>query len=210
MKSLTLRASVALACALSLAGCGGGGGNLQLSGAIYGLNRDGLILQNGSETLSVKNGSSMFAFTQLLSNDQDFEVKVQTDPDAAHCTVTNGKGRTGAFNVNSVIVSCVTESNDIGGTVTGLQAGESLVLVNGSERQEIKANGKFTMTHFATDGTTYVSGRVFVGAPYGVTVLTPPAGRTCTVANGVGTMPKVKVVDNIPVNPVDNIQVTCA
>lgn len=210
MKSLTLRSSIALACALSIAGCGGNSGNLQLAGSVVGLNRDGLILQNGSETLPVANGSSMFAFKQLLSNDQDFEVKVQTDPDAARCTVTNGKGRTGTFNINSVIVSCLTESNDIGGTVTGLQAGESLVLVNGPERQEIKANGKFTMTHFATDGTTYVSGKVFVGAPYGVTVLTPPPGRTCTVANGVGTMQKVNVVNSIPVNPVDNIQVTCA
>jgi hypothetical protein len=201
MKSLTLRSSIALACALSIAGCGGGSGNLLLAGSVVGLNRDGLVLQNGSEKLTVASGSSTFAFTQLLANDQDFEVTVPTQPDAATCTVTNGKGRTSTFNITSVIVSCVTDSYDIGGSVAGLNSGESVVLVNGPERKEIKANGAFTMTQFATDGTTYVSGRVFVGAPYGVTVLTAPAGRTCTVANGVNTMAKAAV---------NNIQVTCA
>jgi hypothetical protein len=201
MKSLTLRSSIALACALSMAGCGGNQGNLQLAGAINGLNRDGLVLKNGNEELPVPNGAQAFAFTQLLSNDQDFEVTVKTDPDAAHCTVANGKGRTGNFNINTVVVTCVTQSKDIGGTVTGLKAGESVVLVNGSDRQEVKANGKFTMTHFAADGTTYVSGRVFVGAPYGVTVLPLPAAPTCSVTNGTGTMAKDAVVDNI--------QVTC-
>jgi hypothetical protein len=201
MKSLTLRSSIALACALSLAGCGGGGGNLLLSGQVFGLNRDGLVLQNGSESLPVASGSTGFAFTNYLANDQDFEVKVKTDPDAAHCTVTYGKGRTTTFSINSVVVTCVTDSYDIGGQVQGLAPGTSVVLVNGSERQEVTANGPFKMTRFAADGTTYASGRVFVGAPYGVTVLTPPPGRTCTVTNGVGTMAKAEVT---------NIQVTCA
>jgi hypothetical protein len=158
-------------------------------------------LQNGSEKLTVANGSSTFAFTQLLANDQDFEVTVQTQPDAAKCVVIDGKGRTSTFNITSVRVFCVTDSYDIGGNVTGLNNGESVVLVNGQDRQEVKANGAFTMTHFAADGTTYASGRVSVGSPYGVTVLTAPAGRTCTVANGVGTMAKAAV---------SSIQVTCA
>jgi hypothetical protein len=204
MKSLTLRASLALACALSLAGCGGGGGSLQLAGSVFGLNRDGLVLQNGSEKLSVPNGSTVFAFIGLLANDQDYEVTVATQPDSAACTITAGKGRTSTFSINSVIVSCVTDSYDIGGTVSGLNGATGLVLNNGPERQEITADGIFKMTRFATDGTTYVSGRVAVGLPYGVTVLTQPQGKTCTVANGVGTMTSAaKTI------PVDNIVVTC-
>jgi hypothetical protein len=202
MKSLTQRASVALACALSLAGCGGGG-SLSLSGSVVGLNREGLVLVNGKDTVSVPSGGTSFVFTQLLGNDQDFEVTVQTQPDAATCTVINGKGRTSTFNINSVIVSCVTDSYDIGGTVSGLPAGASVVLVNGPERQEVTANGSFTMTKTSvgTDGKPVFSGKVSVGAPYGITVLTQPAGKTCTVANGVGTMAKAAVT---------NIEVTCA
>ena len=208
MKSLTLRASLALACALSLAGCGGGGGSLQLAGSVFGLNRDGLVLQNGSEKLSVPNGSTVFAFIGLLSNDQDYDVTVANPPDSAACTVTGGKGRTSTFSISSVIVSCVTDSNDIGGQVSGLNGATGLVLIKGPERQEIKADGHFTMTLFAADGTTYVSGRVAVGLPYGVTVLTQPQGKTCTVANGVGIMtPAAKTVPVI--TPVDNIVVTC-
>jgi hypothetical protein len=202
MKSLTQRASVALACALSLAGCGGGGGNLFLAGSVVGLNRDGLVLLNGSEKLPVPSGATSFVFTQQLGNDQDFDVTVQAPgPDAATCTVINGKGRTSTFSINSVVVSCLTDSYQIGGKVSGLPEGASVVLVNGPERQEIKANGSFTMTRFAADGTTAVSGKVFVGAPYGVTVLTQPAGKNCTVANGVGTMAKAAVT---------NIEVSCA
>jgi hypothetical protein len=211
MKSLTLRSSIALACALSIAGCGGGGGNLLLGGSVNGLNRVGLVLKNGSDTLTVGPAESTFAFKQLLANDQDFEVTVQTQPDAATCKVENGKGRTSTFNITSVVVSCVTDSYDIGGKVSGLPESASLVLVNGPERQEITANGSFTMTKpvigadgkpvIGADGKPVVTGKVFVGAPYGVTVLTKPDGKTCTVANAVGTMAKAAVT---------NIEVSCA
>ncbi|MDB5910020.1 MAG: putative 6-phosphogluconolactonase domain protein [Massilia sp.] len=204
MKSLTLRASLALACALSLAGCGGGGGSLQLAGSVFGLTRDGLVLKNGSELLSVPNGSVAFAFVGLLSNDQGYAVTVDTQPDSAVCTVTAGTGITSTLSISSVIVSCVTDSYDIGGQVSGLNGATGLVLNNGQDRQEIKADGHFTMTLFATDGTTYASGRVPVGSPYGVTVLTQPQGKTCTVANGVNIMTSAaKTI------PVDNIAVTC-
>lgn len=201
MKSLTLRSGIALACALSMAGCGGHSGNLQLGGQIIGLNRDGLILKNGNEELPVANGAVGFVFTQLLSSDQEFDVTVKTDPDAAHCTVANGKGRTGAFSISSVVVTCVTQSKDIGGIVSGLQPGESVILVNGANRQEVTANGPFTMTHPAAAGTT-VSGQVDVGQHYGVTVLPPPAGRStpCSVTNGSGTVDKDTAVDKILVS----------
>jgi hypothetical protein len=202
MKSLTLRSSVALACALSLAGCGGSSGNLLLSGQVGGLTKEGLVLQNnGGPSLAVPAFASGFAFPELLGNDQDYLVTIQTQPAAAVCTVTNGKGRTGAFNVNSVIVSCITNSYALGGTITGLGDATGLVLVNGSARQEISAGAtSFTMTRLQADGT-YASGKVDDGAPYGVTILTQPAGRTCTVVNGVGTMGAAAV---------SSIQVNCA
>jgi hypothetical protein len=200
MKSLTLRSSVALACALSLAGCGGSSGNLLLGGNIYGLTKDGLVLQNnGGTPLVVPANSAVFSFPDLLSNDQDYNVTVQSAPSSAVCTVTNGKGKTGAFNVTSVIVSCVTNSYELGGTISGLDAA-GLVLVNGADRQAISAGAtRFTMTRLNADGS-YASGKVGDGSPYGVTVLTQPAGRNCTVLNGVGTMGAA---------PVQNVQVNC-
>lgn len=199
MKSVYLRSCVAVACALGLAACGGGSGNLALGGSIIGLTKNGLILQNnGGPELTVNAGTTQFTFPELIGSDQSFNVTAK-NPQGAKCTVANGSGKSGAYNVLSVIVTCVTDSYDLGGTVSGLDV-NGLVIVNGSDRQEIPAGAtSFTMSRFS--GTTYVSGRVFDGAPYGVTILTQPAGRSCSVVNGVGVMGSA---------PVTSIQIKCA
>jgi hypothetical protein len=194
MKSLILRSSVALACALSLAGCGGSSGNLLLGGTVFGPIRDGLVLQNNGGTPypipAFTAFSQGFAFPDLLSNDQDFNVTIKTSPPSADCTVVNGKGRTGAFNITTVEVHCITHTFALGGQIVGLGNATGLVLVNGADRQAISA-GAATLT----------MAKVADGSPYGVTILSQPAGLTCTVVNGVGTMGD---------KDVSNIQVNCA
>lgn len=186
MKSLTLRSSVVLACALSLAGCGAGNKNLLLSGSISGVNQIGLVLQNNGELLSIPVGASTFSFVNLLSNDEAFNVTVQTAIPSADCTVTNGAGKTGAYNITSVVVTCVTHTHQLGGTITGNVS--DMVIVNGPDSQVIKANASdFTMAPVAE------------GSPYGVTILTPPTGLKCTVQNGVGTMGTVDLKKSIQV-----------
>ena len=201
MKSLTLRSSVALACALTLAGCGGSSGNLQVSGRIYGLTRDGLVLQNnGGPPLTIPAGSSGYVFPELVGSDQDFIVTIKSMPTSAKCTVFNGKGRTGAFSITNVDINCVTNTYNLSGHITGLGDATGLVLINGADRKAINAGATtFTMTVTGTDGS--FTGKVGDGFPYGVTILTQPAGRTCTVVNGVGTMGAADV---------DTVQVNCA
>jgi hypothetical protein len=190
MKRMTLRSSVALACALSLAACGGGSGNLQLAGAVGGVTMTGLVLINNSngEKLPVEPGQTIFAFTKLLSNDENFDVTVLTAPDNANCSVTNGKGMTGAYNVSSVVVSCIIKTHALGGTISGLDA-NGLVLVNGADKVTVNAGA-----------TSFDLAKVAEGAPYGVTILTQPSPRTCSIVDGVGTMGKVDL---------KNIKVTC-
>ena len=65
----------------------------------------------------------------------------------------------------------------VGGTVSGL-TGTVVLQDNGGDNLSVTANGAFT---FATPLAS--------GAAYNVTVKTNPAGQTCTVANGSGTMP---------------------
>jgi hypothetical protein len=190
MKSLTLRSSVALACALSLAACGGGGGNLLLGGSVKNLAKPGLVLQNKTgPLLPVAVGSASFVFNELIGNDQDFDVEIATQPTGAVCGLANNKGKSGAFNVLTVEVVCLTNTYDLGGKISGLDAA-GLVLVNGDDRLAVAA------------GTTdFKLTKVADGAPYGVAVLTQPAGRTCSVQNGVGTMGSAAI---------DTIRVTCA
>ena len=65
----------------------------------------------------------------------------------------------------------------IGGALTGLATGASVVLQNnGGSNLTASANGAFTFT-----------AAVNSGAAYAVTVLTQPSGQTCTVASGSGT-----------------------
>jgi hypothetical protein len=191
MKSLTLRASVALACALSLAACGGSSGSLTLSGAVYNLTKSGLQLQNKSgPLLDVAAGSGSFVFNELIGNDEDFDVEVATNPVGATCVPTNNKGTSGAYSISSVIITCTNQLWDLGGKVTGLTV-DGLVLVNGSDKQAIPVGA-----------TTFKMAKLTNGVPYGITVLQQPTGLTCSVQNGVGT---TALADNL-----DTISVTCA
>ena len=72
-------------------------------------------------------------------------------------------------------------SYTVGGTVSGL-SGTVVLQDNGGDNLSVSANGSFT---FATALPT--------GAPYNVTVLTNPAGQTCTVSNGSGTVGSANV-----------------
>lgn len=66
----------------------------------------------------------------------------------------------------------------IGGTVSGLSGGTSVVLLNnGSDPITVSANGSFTF-----DKTIQAQNA------YDVTVETQPIGETCTVTNGTGTV----------------------
>lgn len=196
MKNLTLRSCVALACAFALASCGGGSSNLQLSGNVYGLAKSGLKLQNGNgPVLDVAAFQTGFAFPELLRSDEAFEVKVAAQPTGANCKVSNGKGTTGSFNINTVLVLCTTDTYNLGGTITGTLDTNGLILANGKETKVVKAGAKtFTMSAQKDDGTPLVNadgtvtGKVDDGAPYGITVFQQPSPRFCTVINGVGRM----------------------
>src|ERR1700691_2152102 len=83
-------------------------------------------------------------------------------------------------------------SNDdtVGGTVSGLASGESVVLENnGGDPQTISQGGPFVFSVSASNGS------------YSITVATPPPGQTCTVAGGSGTVGSANVA---------NIVVTCS
>ena len=66
---------------------------------------------------------------------------------------------------------------EVGGSVTGLPTGASVTLQNnGDESLVVSANGSFTFGEPIGEGESY-----------NVTVLTQPAGATCTVMGGSGT-----------------------
>lgn len=186
MKSLYLRAVMAIVCAVGLAACGGGSGTLVLGGTVSGLVKDGLVLtNNNADTVTIAAGSTTFAFSNLIATDDQFNVTIKTQPTGAVCSIsgTTGSGKANLYNTDYIVVSCVTNSYTLGGTISGL-TGTGLVLVNGADSfspavpADPSAATPFTMPSKVADGSVY-----------GVTVLSQPTnGQTCLVANGTGTM----------------------
>jgi S-formylglutathione hydrolase FrmB len=148
-----------------------------------------VLQDNGGDNLSVTaNGSFTFA-TPLVSGTA-YSVTVKTNPAGQTCTVSNGSGTVGSGNVTSVAVSCGSvPTYTVGGSVSGL-SGTVVLQDNGGDNLSVTANGSFT---FATSLPT--------GAAYSVTVQLNPAGQTCTVSNGSGTMGSANVT---------NVAVSCA
>jgi hypothetical protein len=146
-----------------------------LSGLITG--RSITLLDNGASALKLtKNGT--FAFKTALKSGTKYAVTISIQPAGETCTVTAGSGTVGTSNVTSVKIACTPIDYTIGGTVSGLNSGTSVtVLDNGSDSLKVTANGAFT---FAKS--------VASGSPYKVTVSGQPTGETCTVTAGSGTV----------------------
>lgn len=190
MKSSYLGAAAALACALGLSACGGSGsGQLLLGGTVYGVTKEGLVLQNnGAHDLPIAAAGSYY-FPDLIAVDADYNVTVKSIPsNAEKCDVVNGSGRS-AFNVSNADVFCTLKTHALTGTVSGLGNATGLVVVNGSDKVPVPAGS-----------TTFAMAKVGEDVPYGITILTQPAGLACSVARGVGTMSTADV---------NNVQLSC-
>ena len=211
MKSYLIRPAGALALALALASCGGGDDNkFTVEGTVENLRYGDLVLQNnGGQDLVVKppakaGDSVRFAFPNKIEYGEVYKVTVKDskdNPPHQTCspvsnTYTDTAGRLSEIDV---ILVCTDKDFAIGGTITGLNKDTTgLVLTNGSN------TGTYTPSLAALEGDKPFNYQLPVKIPYnvtyGVTVLTQPKGRFCTVANPSGT-----VVDK----DVDNINVTC-
>ncbi|MFN0061753.1 MAG: beta strand repeat-containing protein [Myxococcaceae bacterium] len=169
-----------------------------LGGTVSGLGAGvsvALRTNRGDQVLVASNGP--FTFAETFPDDFAYAVSVETQPAGQICTASNALGTLSGANVSSVVVTCTNSNNGqytVGGTVSGLLVGTSLVLQNnGGDNLTVsmtQPSGPFT---FATTLTT--------GAAYAVTVLTQPLGQTCAVSNGTGTISNASIT---------NILVTCS
>ncbi len=160
-----------------------------ISGTLSGLTTGGTVVlaNNGAfDTLSLDT-DGQFTFSRQLAAGSAYDVTVTTQPTGQTCTVTNGSGTANA-DVTNVTVTCGAELFTIGGTIAGL-SGTVVLQDNGGDNLSTNQNGTFT---FATG--------LAAGSPYNVTILTQPAGQSCAVTNGSGTV-SANVTD---------VQVTCA
>lgn len=162
-----------------------------LGGTISGLNGSGLVLANGSDTVTVPANATSFTLPTPVPFAGTYSVTVGTQPTGLTCSISSGAtGVMPASNVNTVVVVCSDQAYSLGGSITGLSTA-GLVLANGTDTVSPPAAAtSFTFpTHVA-----YTSG-------YAVSVSTQPTGLTCTVSAGTSTMPAA---------PVTTVMVTCS
>jgi len=162
--------NVAVVCSTSVA---------SLGGSVSGLgSASGLVLANGSQTVSVPANASSFTFPSNLTLGASYWVTVQTQPTGATCAVNNGGGTvTSIAPITSVQVQCVLNTYPLGGSVSGLST-SGLVLGITAQSVNVPANAV---------SWSFPAG-VAVGVNYNVAVRAQPVGATCSVANGSGTM----------------------
>jgi Tol biopolymer transport system component len=155
-----------------------------IGGSVSGLTGGSLTLQlNGGDDLPITaNGD--FEFTTQLLDGSNYTVNVSTQPADHTCTVSNGSGTVSGADVENVAVNCSADTHSVGGLVTGLTGGTLVLQNNGGDDQSVTADGVFTF------GTELAS-----GSSYLVSISVQPAGQTCTVSSGSGTITGADVTD---------------
>ena len=112
------------------------------------------LQDNGGDTRTVSSNAS-FTFATAIAFGSAYSVSVSGQPTEQICTVNAGSGTMSAANVTNVQVNCVVKTYTIGGTVSGLQPGNSVVLLDiGGDAATVSSNGAFTFaTVTAEDGS---------------------------------------------------------
>lgn len=166
-----------------------GGDTYTVGGTVSGLVGSGLSLKlNGGAALPI-NANGGFTFPVALPTGASYAVSVATHPINPQqvCTVANGSGTIGSSNVSNVQVTCSTEeptSFRVGGTVVNLTGSGLKIRLNSGANLAINSNGPFQFTTPLADGDAYA-----------VSITAQPAGQTCVVQNGSGTIDGANVTD---------------
>jgi N-acetylneuraminic acid mutarotase len=128
--SLTYVACAAFCCTL-LSACGGGGGGgggggntgYTVGGSIAGLLDAGLVLSDGTASVSPAAGATSFTFANNYSAGAGYSVTISAQPPGLACTIVHGTGTVQSSAVTSVSVVCPTPWVFQGGKNTSAAAG---------------------------------------------------------------------------------------
>lgn len=184
----------------SSASSGGSGGSTQgssgtgaaqysVGGSISGLAQGGLSLASGSNVVTVSAAATSFVLPDLFASGATYSISVETQPQGQTCVARNESGTVAQADVTNVQVTCTTNNYPIGGTITGLNSA-GLVLANGSDTFPVPLGTSAYM----------MPTRQPMGSTYMVSVQSSPAGLSCQVIDGSGTMPAA---------PVSNVNIVC-
>lgn len=131
------------------------------------------------------NGNVTFTYGDGIADGSNWSVEVLTPPAGQTCNVANGSG-TIAGNITNVAITC----SDIVVTPTTFSIEGTLSGATGTVQWETRVNGEEFFSGSSINGAitfTPVEG-MESGSNWSVVVAAPPAGQTCNVTNGSGTL----------------------
>jgi hypothetical protein len=165
-----------------------------IGGTISGLTGT-LALQNNAGDTYTTTSNGSFNFVTSVIESGSYIATVFTQPAGQTCSISNGSGIVATVDVTNIAVNCETNpppTYSIGGTINGLTG--TLILQNNSgDTYTTTSIGSF---NFATS--------VIESSSYSATVFTQPAGQTCSISNGNGTVATADV-DNIAIVCIHNV-----
>jgi large repetitive protein len=183
-----------------------------IGGTLAGLKGSGLVLQNNAAdniTKSLAAGNGPFKFATPIESGKAYAVTVKTQPTAPNqvCSVANGASNVAGADVTNTDASCVTTKYTIGGNITGLPNGATVVLQNNAgDDLSRNANGAFTFATSIDDATAYkVTVKSVVGGSCNVTLDTGNVAGASVVNVAVACG-----VRYAPVGPQENVSVASA
>jgi N-acetylneuraminic acid mutarotase len=77
-----------------------------VGGTIDGLTSPGLVLANGTETISPAANSTSFSMPTPVATGKTYNVTIKTQPSGQSCLLSNGSGTVGTAAISTVNVSC--------------------------------------------------------------------------------------------------------
>jgi uncharacterized repeat protein (TIGR03803 family) len=165
-----------------------------VGGSISGLTGTGLVLaDNGADRVTAAAGATSFVFSGTVASGGAYAVSVATQPVGQTCTVGSGSGMANA-NVTTVVVTCVTNTFSLGGTITGLASAASVTLIDNTSSNSVTIPGSGSGVFSFPQPVPY-------NGSYHVSVGMQPPAQTCTVSNGSGSA---------VVSAISNVSVACA
>ncbi len=164
-----------------------------VGGTLSGLAGTGLTVRDNGGNNYALTANGAFTIPGTVASGATYAVSVSGQPTnpTQICTPTNASGTVTTGNITSVVVTCVTQSFTVSGTVSGLEAGDTITVGNEGNEDRVTGNPPAAVPfNFPAQ---------LSGTAYAVTVDNND-GYTCVVANGAGTVTNANVT---------NVAVTC-
>jgi lysophospholipase L1-like esterase len=151
-----------------------------VTGTVTGLiGGQSVELRNNDTDSQTLGADGPFVFSDR-SKGEAYDITATGNPESVSCAVVNGAGQINRSDVTNVEVTCSSApavTYSVGGTVSGLAGGSVTLQNNGTDDLVLGSNDVFTFPTELSEGTDF-----------NVTVAAEPAGQSCAVANGSGTI----------------------